>query len=116
MSLAVARQQQERPREPLLARVEELIDEILFDADVPGEHVRDEPIRELRLLVQQRGPSLLSQCAGSCVAVTAVAVPMRIGWPARQPFPKKSPGPSIAITASRPVLDRTESLTLPSWM
>src|SRR6186713_329249 len=50
------------------------------------------------------------------LAAAAVAVPMRIGWPARQPSPKKSPGPSMAITASRPVFDSTESLTSPSWM
>ena len=41
---------------------------------------------------------------------------MRNGWPARQPSPKKSPGPSIATTASRPVFDSTDSFTLPVWM
>ena len=51
--LAVARQEQQRPRQPLLARVEELIDQVLFDADVPREHVGDESIGELRLCVQR---------------------------------------------------------------
>ena len=46
----------------------------------------------------------------------AVALPMRTGWPARQPSPKKSPGPSIATTASLPVFDSTDSLTPPVWM
>ena len=39
IGLAVARQQQQRPREPLFARVEQLIDQVRFDADVPREHV-----------------------------------------------------------------------------
>ena len=43
----------------------------------------------------------------------AVALPIRTGWPARHPSPKKSPGPSIATTASRPVFDSTDSLTPP---
>ena len=50
--LAVAREQQQRAGEPLLARVEELIDEVLFDADVAREHVRDESVGELGMLVQ----------------------------------------------------------------
>ena len=51
--LAVARQQQERAGEPLLAGVEQLVDQILFDPDVPRQHVRDEPIRQRVLLVQE---------------------------------------------------------------
>ena len=46
----------------------------------------------------------------------AVALPIRTGWPARQPSPKKSPGPSIATTASLPAFDSTDSLTPPDWM
>ena len=46
----------------------------------------------------------------------AVALPMRSGWPARHPSPKKSPGPSMATTASLPVFDSTDSLTPPDWM
>jgi hypothetical protein len=33
--IGVPRQQQKRPREPLLAGVEQLVDEVRFDADVP---------------------------------------------------------------------------------
>ena len=47
--------------------------------------------------------------------MTVVAVPMRTGCPARQPSPRKSPGPSMATTASLPAEDSTESLTPPSW-
>ena len=50
---AIAREQQQRTSEPLFARVEELIDEVLFDPDVSDEHVGDETVRELRLLVQR---------------------------------------------------------------
>ena len=32
--LAVAREQKQRPRQPLLAGIEELVDQVLFDADV----------------------------------------------------------------------------------
>ena len=46
----------------------------------------------------------------------AVALPMRSRCPARQPSPKKSPSPSIATTASRPVLESTDSFTPPDWM
>ena len=50
-------------------------------------------------------------CLGMLSAVvgtTASAVPMRTCCPARHPSPKKSPGPSIATTASFPVKERTE--------
>ena len=55
--LAVPRQQQERPRQPFLTGVEQLVDQVLLDPDVPRQHVRDEPIRQRVLLVQQRAPS-----------------------------------------------------------
>ena len=50
------------------------------------------------------------------LAATAVAVPMRTGWPARTPSPKKSPGASIATTASLPMRESTDSLIAPFWM
>jgi hypothetical protein len=50
------------------------------------------------------------------LGVIAVALPIRTSWPARQPSPKKSPGPSIATTASLPDLDSTDSLMPPDWM
>ena len=75
--LAVARQQQQRPGEPLFAGVEELIDEIRFDADVPGQHVGDEAVR------RTSGSSWSSRTIASfsmtstVLAAIAVAVPMR---------------------------------------
>ena len=51
--LPVARQQQQRARQPFLAGVEELIDQVLFDSDVAGQHVRDESVGHGALPVQQ---------------------------------------------------------------
>ena len=48
--------------------------------------------------------------------VTAVAVCIRSGCPAKPPSPTKSPGPRIATTASLPVLETTDSFTPPFWM
>ena len=112
--LAVAREQQQRPRQPLLAGVEQLIDQVLLDADVPRQHVRDEAIGERVLLVQQPTICCFVNHEHGCVGVMAVALPMRTGWPARHPSPKKSPGPSIATTASLPAFESTDSLTPPS--
>src|SRR6185436_11137752 len=40
-------------REPLLARVEELIDQILLDSNVSRQHVGNETIRHRRLFVEE---------------------------------------------------------------
>jgi hypothetical protein len=42
----VPREQQERPGKTFLGGVEQLVDEVFFDADVPGQHVRQEAIGE----------------------------------------------------------------------
>jgi hypothetical protein len=44
--LTVTRQQQQRAREPFLAGVEQLVDQIFVDSDVPRQHVRQESNRE----------------------------------------------------------------------
>jgi hypothetical protein len=46
LGLAVPRQQQQRTCEPFLGRVEQLVEQIFFDADVPRQHVRQETFRE----------------------------------------------------------------------
>ena len=46
VALAVAAKEEQAPREALLARVEELVDEVLFHANVPGQHVHQERVRE----------------------------------------------------------------------
>lgn len=48
----IAGKQQQSPRQPLLARVEELVDQIPFDSDVSRQHVRDEPVGELMFRVE----------------------------------------------------------------
>ncbi len=47
--LAKMREEQEDPGEPLLARVEELVHQVFLDANVAGEQVGDEELRELGL-------------------------------------------------------------------
>ena len=46
-------EQEQRAGQPLLAGVEQLIDQIRLDADVPRQHVRQKPIRQRVLLVEQ---------------------------------------------------------------
>ena len=41
------------PRQPLFTGVEEMIDQVGFDPDVPRQHVRDEPFRESGLVAQK---------------------------------------------------------------
>jgi len=44
--LAVARQKQQRARQPLLAGIEKLVDQIFFNADVASQHLGNEPVGE----------------------------------------------------------------------
>jgi len=47
------REQQQGAGEPLFAGVEELVDEVFFNPDVAREHVGNESVREVVLLVQR---------------------------------------------------------------
>jgi hypothetical protein len=49
--LAEVRQQQEQAGQPLLARIEQLIDQVCFDADALAHKVRNELFRECRFLL-----------------------------------------------------------------
>ena len=42
--LAVAGQQQQNPRQPFLAGIEKLIDQVLFDPNIAGQQVRHEKL------------------------------------------------------------------------
>ena len=42
--LGSTREQEQRAGQPLFTRVEQLIDEVLFEASIPGEHMRDEAV------------------------------------------------------------------------
>ena len=65
---AVTRQQQQSAREALLAGIEELVDQIFFDADVARQHVSDEAVRELVLFVEHANHFALfdNQDGGRC--------------------------------------------------
>jgi len=50
--LAEAREQQQSARQPLLSRVEELVDQVFLDVDVSRQHMSDEAVGELVFRVQ----------------------------------------------------------------
>ena len=43
---SIPREQQKRSRQPFFGGIKQLIHEVLLNSDVPGEHVRNETIRE----------------------------------------------------------------------
>src|ERR1700722_2086220 len=49
---AILSEQQKSTRQSLLAGIEELIDQILFDPDVPRKHIRHEAVRECGFSVE----------------------------------------------------------------
>src|SRR6267378_6143791 len=51
--LAEVRKQQEKPGQALLAGVEELVHQVLFDPNVARQQIRGEELRELRLSMEQ---------------------------------------------------------------
>jgi hypothetical protein len=53
--LAIAGEEEQRAGESFLAGVEQLINQVRFDADVSGQDLGEEPIRERVLFVQQPG-------------------------------------------------------------
>src|SRR5712692_5766856 len=54
------------PGQPFLTEVEQVVDQVLLDPDVPRQHVRDEPIRQRVLIVQHAHHLILSPREGSC--------------------------------------------------
>ena len=49
---AIAREQQQDARQSFLRGVEELIDQVLLDSDVPGQKISNESVRELVLFMK----------------------------------------------------------------
>ena len=78
------------------------------DADVPAQHVGDGTGPRTVLIVEQPDHRVLGMIRLFGAAV-AVAVPMRMSCPASAPSPKKSPGTSIATTASLPIRESKEA-------
>ena len=76
--LAVPREQQQLSRQPFLAGVEELVDEVFLDPDVARQQVSDEPIRQRVLLVQEAHHLVLVHEKDGA-AMLAVALPIRTG-------------------------------------
>jgi len=62
----------QRTCEPPLGRVEELIDEIFFDADVPRQHVSQKAIREGGLGVGAAAPFRAVSTAAVAVVIRCV--------------------------------------------
>ena len=89
-----------------------MIDKIGFDAEVPRRTKGDEPFRECRLVTQESTHRVLldDEHARECRRGRR---PDPNGLTGEGAFPKKSPGPNIATTASLPVRDSTEILIPP---
>ena len=68
---AIAREQQQRTRQSLLAGVEKLVYQVLLDSNVSGKHISDEAVGELVFLVECANHlcSLNDQHAGSAIVV-----------------------------------------------
>src|SRR5208282_5681184 len=49
---AITRKQQKSPRQTFFARVEELVDQVLLDSEVPGQYIGNETVGELAFVVQ----------------------------------------------------------------
>jgi hypothetical protein len=57
--LAIARQQQQGTRQPFFDRVEQVVDQLLFDADIPREHPCEGVVRKVPLCADEGHHPLL---------------------------------------------------------
>ena len=69
--LAKVRKQKQNPRQPLLARTEQLIDQVLFNSNIAGEQVGREERRVFWVGVQQPYHGLLAETKNGRVFVSA---------------------------------------------
>ena len=86
--LAVPRQQQQSPRQPFLAGVEELVNQVLFDPNVSSKHVCDEAVGELVFLVERANHLVFlnDEHGGGCDCGRSRHAP---GLARKAPFSKK---------------------------
>jgi len=113
--LAEVRQQQQKPRQPFLARIEQLIDQVGFNAAVGVSRY---------VMKSSENPGSLRRAASIAVFVmavitqssSAVVVEIRRGLPFRQLSPKNCPDSRIPTIASLPCSDSTTTLILPFRM
>lgn len=113
--LVGAREQEERTRKARFAAVKNVGDEVLFEADVPGQQLGPDQ--------SERERSAWSRCRISAVFTTAMVVPVtasavdrRHRCPASAPSPKSAPAPRTATTVLRPSGAATDNRTRPRSM
>src|SRR5438105_6725973 len=112
--LAEICKEKEKPGKALFARIEQLVDQVLFNSTVSRQQIRHEQFSKIRLIMKGRNHGRFLQardhafidCPGCCDA-PRMAV--------ETSFAKKVTGPRIATTASLPCSETTVSLILPCW-
>ena len=107
--------EQQHPRQPLLAGIEELIHQVFLDANVARQKIGQEQLGEGGFIVERTDHRLFvnahdrgffrSGCRGHAHHL-----------PGETPFTEKAPGSSIATIASLPCDEITDSLTWPVWI
>ena len=111
--LAELRHQEQNPRQPLLAGVEELIDQIGLGAHAARQQKLEEQVGELVLFVDD-AEHLVPLDLIAVQAVMAVADESRSpALATRASSPTKSPPTSRVMVASLPALDSTVTLARP---
>src|SRR5579863_3406369 len=110
---AIAGEQQKSARQPFLAGVEKLVDQVLLHSYVACQHVGDEAVREFVFGVERPNHLVFlnHQYGGGCNRGRSRYAN---GLARKASFSKKSPGPRIATTASLPLSFTTVSRTPPS--
>ena len=76
--LAEIREQQKQPRKSLLARIEQLVDQILLDPAVPGQEIRHKQLGKFRLIMEGRDHRGFCDRRDDAIFI-AVVVAMRNG-------------------------------------
>ena len=87
--LTEIRHDEEQSCQPLFARIEKLIDQILFYAGISGQEVRN--ISENARSSWSTRTMVVLSIRMTTHFVIATTVARRSGWPDRHPSPKKSP-------------------------
>src|SRR5271156_4539725 len=104
--LAKIRQQKKRSCQSLFGRIEQLIDQVLFNSNSARQEVRDEHLRKGWLVMEDADQADFSSRMISH-SVIALAVAKRRGCPVRHPPPQNSSGLKIETTASFPCSETT---------
>ena len=113
--LAEIRQQQKHPRQPLLAGIEQLVDQILFDAKIAVQQIGNEQRGKFRFVMQRAQHCRPRQPHQGAIGHR------RHGRHAPRVAVETSLAEKIGVaekslsTASLPALDNTVTFTLPSW-